>query len=158
VLNIEISSRVISSGFDIRTPSGEFSAKSSSDFLADEMMIFDPNGNQIARIGAEGFASRNHFIIISGGGYYLFGRDKTAKRTWTCKGEGRLLNLSEGSKGSFSVSDGDQEIAEAKKAWLTGDYAIRVCNDADFRIVLCIFITLSIREHQGAGIEISIGD
>lgn len=157
MLNVEINSRVISSGFDIRTPFGAFSAK--TPFLAptSETLVFDQQENQIARIGLEGFASRNHYIIISYGGYYLFGRDEKAKHAWTCKGEGRLLSISKGSKGRFSISDGDQAIAEGKKAWLTGDYAIGVFNDPDFRLVVCIFIALSVRENQGAGIELRFG-
>jgi len=157
VLNVEINSRVISSGFDIRTPFGAFSAK--TPFLAptSETLVFDQQENQIARIGLESFASGNHSIVISGGGYYSFGRNEKAKRTWTCKGERRLLSISEGSKGRFSISDRDQEIAEAKKAWLTGDFAISVLKDADFRLVVCILIALCVQEDQGAGVEMSIG-
>jgi len=51
VLSVEISSRVISGGFDIRTPFGAFSAK--IPFLAptSETLVFDQQENQIARIG-----------------------------------------------------------------------------------------------------------
>jgi hypothetical protein len=157
VLNVDINPRVISSGFDIRTPFGAFSAK--IPFLAPtgETLVFDQQENQIARIGLEGVTGRVYSIIISGGGYYQFGRDEKAKRTWTCKGEGRLLNISEGNKGQFSISDGKQEIAEAKKAWLTGDYAIKIFNDADFRLVVCVFVALNMRENQGSGAGIGIG-
>jgi hypothetical protein len=137
--------------------SGHFPQKLPSLPLPSETLVFDPRENQIARIGSGGIASGNYYIIISGGGYYLVGRDKDAKRTWTCKGEGRFLSISEGSKRRFSISDGDQGIAEAKKAWLTEDYAIGIFDDADFKLVVCIFIALSLRENQRPGIEIVIG-
>lgn len=155
MLNVLISSRVFSAGYDISTPVGIFSAKRVFLSSTEEILISDISGNQIARLGVESFFSRVYNIIISGGGFYQFDRDVKARRTWTCKGEGRLLSLSERSKRRFFISDGAQEIAEGKKAWYTRDYAIKVSSDADLRLVVCIFIALSLREHQSSYVPVS---
>ncbi len=149
MLHLLISSRLFSSGFDISTPHGAFSTNKR--FLSDECLIFDPSGNQIARVGPGSFVSSVYNIIITGGGFYEFGREKKGRRTWICKGEGKLFSMSEQSKRRFTLSDGTQQIAECKRAWWTGDYAINVLNDADLKLVVCIYIALSLSEHVVSG-------
>jgi uncharacterized protein YxjI len=148
LLNVQISSRVLSEGYDISTPVGDFSAKKVIFSFTDKFLISDSSGNQIARLGVKSFFSRVYYIVFSGGGFYQFDRDAKAKRTWTCEGEGRLLSLSERSKRRFFISDGSQDIAEGTKTWYARDYAIKVANDSDLRLVVCIFIALSVREYQ----------
>jgi len=148
LLNVQISSQVFSSGYDISTSVGGFSIKRVP--LSSEILVFDHSENQIARLGAESTFSMSYYIIITGGGYYQFGRDVKARRTWTCKGEGRLLRLSERIRRRFLISDGSQDIAEGTKAWYTRDFAIKVSNDTDLKLVVCIFIALSVSEYESS--------
>ncbi len=146
--NVGIRSRAFSRGFDISTPVESFSAKRVPLSPTAEILVSDNSGNQIARLELDSFLSSVYNIIIPGGGFYQFGRDNKSRRTWTCKGEGKLLRISERSRRRFFISDGAEEIADCSKAWFTNDYAIRVFNDADLRLVVCIIITLSVCEHE----------
>ena len=148
MLKVRISSRVFSRGFDIGTPLESLSARRAPLSPTGEILIADPSGNQIARLELESFLSSNYNIIISGGGFYRFGRDDKSKRAWTCKGEDKLLRISERSERMFFISDGAEVIADCSKDWLINDYAIRVFNDADLKLVVCIFIALSVCEHE----------
>ena len=148
MLKVRISSRVFSRGLNIGTPLESLSARRVPLSPTGEILIADPSGNQIARMELESFLSSNYNIIISGGGFYQFGRDNKSRRTWTCKGEERLLHISERTKRRFFISDGTDEIADCSKAWLANEYAIRVFNDADLKLVVCIFIALSVYEHE----------
>jgi uncharacterized protein YxjI len=150
MLEVRFSSRVFTSGFDISTPLGGFSTKGAPDFPIGEILVLDHAGNQVARLGLESFLSSVYNIIITGGGFYQFGRDGNSKRTWTCKGEERLLCLSERNWRKFFISEGTQEIAEFSKAWYTSDYAVSVSNDADLKLVICIIIALNESENPGS--------
>jgi uncharacterized protein YxjI len=152
MLNIRISRHLFSSGFDISIPPENYSAKRVSLFPTGEILISNFSEKQIARVGRESFLSNVYNIIITGGGFYQFDRDNVTRKTWTCKGEGKLLCISERSRRRFSISEEDQVVAECSKAWFTNDYAIRVFNDAEWKLVVCIFIALSVREHESGDI------
>jgi hypothetical protein len=106
---------MFSNGFDITTPVENLSTKRSP---FGETLVLNASGTQIARLGIESFFSSAYNIIISGGGFYQFDRDKNSRRTWTCKGEGRLLHLSEHRKRRFEIADESQRIAECSKDWV----------------------------------------
>jgi hypothetical protein len=152
VLDLAISSRVFSSGFDIKTPLGIFSANKVPLSLTSEIRILNASASQIARLEVESFFSSVYNILISGGGFYQFARDRSASRTWTCKGEGKLFRVSEKSSRRFLLSEEAQEFAECSKSRFFNDYEIRVYNDADLKLVMCVFIALSMLEHQSTGI------
>jgi hypothetical protein len=94
VLELAISSRAFSSGFDIKTPRGLFSAKRVPLSPTGEIQILIPSDSQIARLERESFFSSVYNVILSGGGFYQFARDKTSSRTWTCRGEGKRAAVS----------------------------------------------------------------
>jgi uncharacterized protein YxjI len=148
VLNLRISSPPFSRGFDIDTPVECLSARRVPLSSTGEILISNPSENQIARLERESFLSSIYNIIISGGGFYRFSRDDKSRRTWICKGEERLLLTSEHRNRRFFISDGADEIADCSKDWLVNDYAIRIFNDADLKLVVCIFIALSVCEHE----------
>jgi len=87
-------------------------------------------------------------IILTGGGFYQFRRERISSQTWTCNGEGKLFRISEVSNRRFRVADEDLEIADGSKSLLSNDYEVRVFNDADLKLVMCVFIALSLLEHQ----------
>ena len=155
MLNVRISSRVFPRGFDISTPIESFSAKRIPLSLTGEILISNLSGNQIARLELESYIHKVYNIIITGDGFYQFNRDNKSKRTWTCKGEGKLLYISERRWRKFSISDGAQDIAACSKAWYANDYTIRVFNDEDMKLVICIFVALSVCEHQTTSAPIS---
>ena len=148
MLNVRISSRVFSKGFDISTPMGIFSAKRVALSPTGEILISNPSGNQIARLELESFLSSVYNIIITGGGFYQFNRENKSRRNWICKGEGRLLRVSELSKRRFSISDGDLQIADCSKARFTNNYTIRILDDTELKVVVSIFVALSVCEHE----------
>jgi uncharacterized protein YxjI len=152
MLSVRINSRLFSSGFDISTPLENYSAKKVSLFPTGEILISNSSEKQIARVGRKSFLSDVYNIIITGGGFYQFDRDNLTRKTWTCKGEGKLLCISERSRRRFLISEEDQVVAECSKAWFTSDYAIKVFNDAEWKLVVCIFIALSVREHDSGDI------
>ena len=148
MVDATISSRAFSSGFDIKTSVGNYSAKKVALSPTGEFHILDSSGNQIARLEFESFFSNIYNVIINGGGFFQFERDGDARRAWTINGEGKLLRISERSRRKFLLSDGSQEIAECSKSRFFCEYQVRVFNEPDLRIVLCAFIALSLREHQ----------
>ena len=91
-------------------------------------------------------------LLISGGGFYQFGRDKNSNRTWLCRGEGRTLQVSEDSSRRFVIADEAQKIAECSKARFINDYAITAFNEAELKLVICIFLALCLCEHQSTDI------
>ena len=146
---IRISSRVFSNGFEITTPAEILSAKKSHSSFR-EMHIFNASGTQIARLGQEqeSFFRTVYNIIISGGGFYQFGRDKSSSRIWSCRGDGKLYQVSEGSRRRFDIVNETEKVAEYSKALFANDYAITVINEAETKLVICIVIALSLSEHQ----------
>jgi hypothetical protein len=150
VLSIEVISRVFLRGFEISTPLGCFSTKRVPDLPTEQILILDPSGNQAARLGLESstcrglgsFFSGVYNIIIIGGGFYQFGRDDKSRRAWICKGEDKLFRISERNSRKFLISDGTEGIADFSKARYASDYAVRVLNDADWKLVICIVIAL----------------
>jgi hypothetical protein len=144
VLDIAISSRVFSSGFDIKTPMGLFSAE----MVTGEIRVLNAGGDQVARLEMAGLFTNTYNIIITGGGGYQFGRDEGSSRSWTCKGEGKLFRISEQRRRRFLVSDETQEIAEFSKSRFFSDYEVRVFNEADIKVVMCVVIALSRLENQ----------
>jgi uncharacterized protein YxjI len=148
VLNVRINSRIFPRGFNISTPVESYTAKRVPLSPTGEILITNISGNQIARLELESFLSNVYNIIITGGEFYQFGRDKTSRRTWICKGEEKLLRVSERSWRKFFISDGTQDVAVCSKAWFTNDYTVRVFNNADLKLVICIFIALNECEYQ----------
>jgi hypothetical protein len=115
------------------------------------MLIFNALGTQIARLEPESFFSNAYNITISGGGFYQFGRDKDGRRTWACKGEGRLLQVSEHRRCRFEITEANQRIAKCSKDRFGNDYAI-LADDPELKLVICIILALSESEHQSADI------
>ena len=152
MLDVVISSRVFSSGFDIKTPLGIFSAKKVPLSPTGEIRILNGSASQIARVEVESFFSSVYNVIITGGGFYQFARDGNSRRTWTCKGEGKLFRVSERGNRKFLVSEEAQEVAECLKSRFFGDYRVRVFNEADLKLMMCVFIALNRLEHQSTGI------
>jgi hypothetical protein len=144
VLNATITSRAFSSGFDIRTPIGIYSAKKVP--LSSEIRLLDASDNQAARLQVESFLSSVYTIIITGGGFYRFGRD--GSETWICEGEGRLFRISETGKHRFLVIEGAQQIAECKKSRWFNDYEVDLFSHPDLKLMLCVFVALSELEYQ----------
>lgn len=147
--NVDIISRVFPRAFEVNTLLGIFSAKRVPEFPTEEIHVFDPAGNQVARLGLESNLSSVYNIIVTGGGFYQFGRDRNSGRNWICKGVGRLLCLTERSWRKFIISDGADQIAEFSKHLLTNDYAAKIFNDADLKLVICIVLALNESEYVG---------
>jgi hypothetical protein len=134
VLDLAISSRAFSSGLDIKTPLGIFSAKKVPLSPTGEILILTSSAIPIARLERESFLSSVYNVIISGGGFYQFARDKSLSRTWTCNGEGKLFRVSEMSNRRFLFSERARDVAEfTKSSRFLNDYEIRVFNDEDLK-------------------------
>ena len=147
MLDVAISSRAFSSGFEIRTPAGIFSARKVPLSPTGEIRIVDAAGSQVARLEAASLFSCTYNIIVTGGGFYQFGRGSSS-RSWTCKGEEKLFSIAEQSDRKFLVTEESREIAECSKSRFFNDYEAKVFNDADLKLVMCVFIALSLLEHQ----------
>lgn len=50
------------------------------------------------------------------------------------------------------IADEAQKIAECSKARFTNDYAITAFNEAEMKLVICIFLALCLSEHQSTDI------
>ena len=152
MVDFSISSRAFTTGFDIRTPLGNFSANKVRLSPTGEFRILNDSGHQIARLEKEGFFSSVYNIIITGGAGYQFGRSGDSSHEWACKGEGKLYRISEKEKRRFELS-AETPIAECSKSRMFNDYQIRVFNDVDLKLAICVFIALSLLEYQSdAGI------
>lgn len=154
MLDITISSRVFSSGFEIRTSAGIFSARKVPLSPTGEVRILNAEGSQVARLEVASFFGSIYNLIITGGGFYQFGRDPGSSRSWTCKGEENLFRISAQSSLRFLVAEGAQEVAECSKSRFFNDYEVRVFNDADLKLIVCVFIALSLLEHQSTYIPV----
>jgi hypothetical protein len=152
-MNVRISSRVFSKGFDISTPAETLSAKKVALSPLGEIHLLNASGTQIARLELESFLSNVYNIVISGGGFYQFGRDESSRRDWFCRGEGRTLQISE-KRRRFVIMDEARKIAECSKARFTNDYAITAFDEAELKLVICIFLALCLREHQSTYIPV----
>ncbi|MBS1801956.1 MAG: hypothetical protein JST28_01245 [Acidobacteria bacterium] len=95
-------------------------------------------------------AKSSYDIIISGGGFYEFDRDRSSKRTWACKGEARLLHLSKPGRRRFEIVDESQIIAKFSKDWGFADYTILLLNETEWKLVVCIVLALSLSQSQSA--------
>jgi hypothetical protein len=154
VLGFTISSRIFSSGFEIRTSAGIFSARRVPLSPTGQVRILDAEGSQVARLEAANLSSSIYNVIITGGGFYQFGRDGSSSQSWICMGEEKLFRISAQSTRRFLVAEGAQEIAECSKSRFFNDYEVRVFNDADLKLIVCVFIALSLLEHQSTHIPI----
>jgi len=152
LLDVAISSRAFSSGFDIRTPVETYSAKKVPLSPTSETRILNASGSQIARLELENFFSSVYNVVITGGGFHQFGRDGGSSQTWACKGEGKLFRVSQKNSRRFLISEEAHEIAECSRSRFFNDYEVRVFNDADLKVVMCIFIALSLLEYQSTDI------
>lgn len=147
MLDVSNTSRAFTRGFDVRTSIGTFSAKKVRLSPKGEFRIFNDSGDQIERMEYESFFCAVYNIIITGGGFYQFERSRDSSREWTCKGEGRLLRISEREKRKFDLF-AEAQIAECSKSRLFNHYEIRVFSDADLKLAICVFLALSLLEHQ----------
>jgi len=147
VLDLSISSRAFTSGFDVKTPLGNYSANKVRLSPTGEFRILDDSGNQIARLEKEGFFSSAYNIIITGGGGYQFERNADSNHEWACKGEGKLYRISEKEKRRFELS-AETPIAECSKSRMFNDYQISLFDDVHLKLAICVFITLSLLEYQ----------
>jgi hypothetical protein len=152
VLDVAISSRAFSSGFDIKTPVGIFSAEKVWLSPTGEIRILNSSAVQIARLETESFFSSDYNIIITGGGFYQFGRDGDSGKAWICQGEGKLFRVSQNKGYQFLISDEAQKIAECSRSRFLNDYEVRVFNEADLKVVTCIFIALSLLEYRSSDV------
>jgi len=141
---------MFAAGFDVKTPTGFFKAKKVPLSPTGEHRILNSSGSQIARIEAESFLSRIYNIIITGGGFYQFRCSADSNRKWTCEGEGDLFSVSEHANGKFDLTRDTQKIAECSKSRFFSDYEIRIHSDNDLKLAMCVFIALSLVEHQSA--------
>ena len=146
-MEIRISSHIFSNRFDITTPEQNLFTKRSA---FGEMLVLNASETQIARLEKDSVFSGTYNIIISGGGFYQFDRDNDSNRTWVCKGEGRLLHLSEHSGRRFEITDESQRIAECSKDWGGNDFAIALLNEGEMKLVICIVLALTLSEYQSA--------
>lgn len=155
MLTATIGSRAFSTGFVIRTNSGIFKTEDVSPApFSSETHLLDPSGNQIARMQAESLMSDVCNIIITGGGFYQFARDPASSRgwnreNWVCKGEGRILLISQKNSRDFIVSDEKGEIATYSKAGILDDYTMTFNSDSDLKLLICISVQL-IRSQQSS--------
>lgn len=60
-----------------------------------EVRIVNAEGSQVARLELVSFFSSVYNLIFTGRGFYQIGRDRSSSRSWICKGEDRLLRISE---------------------------------------------------------------
>jgi uncharacterized protein YxjI len=144
-VNIHFQSHAFSNGFDIATPSETLRAAASP---FGEMLISNAAGTQIARVAKESLLGSVYDIVISGGELYQF--EHAGWRHWTCTGGGRTFQLREENLHRFVLEAESKSIAEGSKEWLTGNYTVTLLEDADFKVVVCIFMALSMIMDRGA--------
>ena len=147
-VNIKISSRAFSHGFDITTPRETFSVDVSP---FGELLILNVSGTQIARVTKESFLGSVYDVIISGGGFYQINHDKGLKERWTCEGEGKTIHFSKEAGSRFVLEEKALKIAECKRTWFDNDWAITLVDEAQFKLVACIFLVLSLSEDRHSG-------
>jgi len=150
-MKIRISPRTFGAGLDISTPLETYSTKKPLAPFGDTHVL-NSRGTQVARLGPESLFSGAYNIIISGAGFYRFSRDENSKQTWICRGEGRLLQVSRTRRVWIVIDDAGQKVAEGSKARFASDYEIALVDEAEFKLVMCIFLAVHFSEGQSAGI------
>jgi hypothetical protein len=150
-MNVRISSRAFSNGFEIVTPTETLTTDNSS---YGELLIFNSVGTQLARVVTPSFFSSENNIIISGGGGYQLVRHSAVSSNWTCNGEGRTLELQLNKAHWFSattryaISEGGKTIAECSTTAFSDDYKLSLIDESDFKLVVCIVIAVAISERS----------
>jgi hypothetical protein len=80
-----------------------------------ELELINSYGAHLARIELASFLSSAYNIIINGGGFYDFERNREIKHAWVCKGEREIFQIVDHGKRDFSISQGDVQIADSQK-------------------------------------------
>jgi uncharacterized protein YxjI len=153
-MDVRISSKFFSGGFEIATPTEILTTNNRS---FGELNIVNSVGTQIARVRSPFFSSQ-YELFISGGGGYKFGSNGFFKPGWTCQGEGRSLEIRDvtehwySSVRKFAISDRTQTVAEISKTLFSNSYEVDVIEQDDWKLVTCIAISLSLSEHHSSDV------
>jgi uncharacterized protein YxjI len=150
MLEIAITSHAFSSGFDIETPLGSYSAKRKLLSAKSETSIQDAARSPVARIEKESFLSNVTNVFIAGGPQYQLSRQGFFGCNWTCAGEGRTLQITSRSSRNFQVMEHNTVVAECKRDWFSGHSSIRVEKDSDFKLMMCLSLFMVIEQADSA--------
>jgi uncharacterized protein YxjI len=141
------------SEYDISGPKGNYHAKKKLFSLRDRFQIMTEDGSVVAKMvgGFYLFRARYDFLF-SNGKTYRFRCQKFWKPVFVCDGDTERFVLYEHKRLNYSVFQNDVQIAAFSKNRLKigkGDrYEIRINNDANFLVVVCLALTVDASENE----------
>lgn len=124
-------------------------------------MLTGPNGQVMARIkGRFSFFRSKHDFELSDGKVYRFECEKLWKRVFVCARDNERYYLYEHKGLNYSIFQGDSQIAAFTKNRFKigkGDrYEIRMNDDANLVIVVCLALTLDASENEDDAATVTI--
>ena len=165
-MHIDIEQRKWSfcSKYDITSSSSSWSARKAFFSFNDRLVIYDESGSIAARIKSHFFIFRPKYTLVIGEEVYAFTCEKYWRGVYLCTNGALDYRLYHHKKRDYSIFLGGRQIAAFSKSMVSigsGDtYHIRVDEDADLLVVICLALTVdtSTSEDKDTTITFDLGN
>jgi len=143
----------IRSEYEISTPGCIYFAQKNFFSFRDKITLRGPRGQELARINSRfSFFRCRYDFELSEGKIYLFWREKFWKGVFVCESADETFRLYEHKGLNYSVFQNNRQIAAFNKNRIKigkGDrYEIRMNDDANLIIVICLALTVDASENE----------
>jgi uncharacterized protein YxjI len=149
----------LSSKYEIATPGAIYSARKAFLSLCDKVELFAPHGRVLATIRGHFSFRTKYDFELSDGKVYHFWCEKLWRGVFTCESAGESFRLYQHKGLNFSIFQNDSQIAAFTKNKVTigaGDrYAIRINDDGNLIVVICMVLALDCAEHEDDSATVS---
>src|SRR5260370_6553943 len=106
-VDITIKQRLSSNVYEIIALGENYNAKKIPLSPTGEIQLINSYGSHISRIKLASLLSSTYNIIVNGGGFYQFGRNREIKHGLVCKGEQEIFQIVGHRKRKISIMQGD---------------------------------------------------
>jgi uncharacterized protein YxjI len=148
------------SQYEIETPGGICSARKKFFSWNDKLQITAPHRAIVARITGKFSCFRSRYSFeLSDGSVYRFWGEKIWKGVLVCEGCKERIRLYQHKGLNYSLLQNKTQVAAFSKNAVTigsGDqYEIRVNDDANLIVVICIVLAIDLSENEGNNTSIT---
>jgi uncharacterized protein YxjI len=148
------------SQYEIETPGCIYSARKKFFSWNDKLQITAPHGAIVARItGKFSWFRSKYSFELSDGSVYRFCGEKIWKGVFVCEGSEVSFRLYQHKGLNYSIFQNKTQVAAFSKNAVTigsGDqYEIRVNDDANLMVVICIVLAIDLSENEANNTSIA---
>ena len=162
-LNVRIEQRKFTfrSEYDVYTPGCTYHADKKLLSFRDKLQLLAPDGRVLARITSRLSLFRSKYDFqLSEGKVYRFWCEKIWKRVFVCESDEEIYRLYEHKGLKYSIFQEDHRIAAFTKNRVKigqGDlYEIRMNEDANLVIVICLALTIDASENEDDNASVTV--